>query len=93
MVPTIIHAAPALDTFTPLAEHQSQTPATFYNAKPVLHYHATGVRALASQDQLAKLPVFTQAVNDLSPVSEADRSLKVELVDAYIGSEQVPSFT
>ncbi|KAF2095845.1 hypothetical protein NA57DRAFT_78622 [Rhizodiscina lignyota] len=32
-----ITSAPSLDDFTPLDDHQSQTPSTFFGGKPVLH--------------------------------------------------------
>lgn len=85
MPPTTIHAAPALDSFTPLAEHQAQTPTSFYNTKPVLHYHATGIRALAERSQLSKLPIFAaitegQAEGAGGPKSEVS-------VEALVSSE------
>ncbi len=58
MPPTTLREAPALESFTSLAEHQSQTPTSFYSAKPVLHYHAVGARAIVSRDQVSKLPIF-----------------------------------
>jgi nucleotide-sensitive chloride channel 1A len=94
MPPTTIHSAPPLDSFTPLADHQSQTPEVFYGAKPVLHYHATGARALVSRDQQSKLPIFSQRQGDVA--SEAaedvqpdglDGKMIAEVIDAYIGSE------
>jgi len=88
MFPTTIRTAPELDTFTSLADHQSQTPATFYNARPVLHYQATGIRALASPDQLSHLPIFSEQTNIPSETIEGEGlSAVVELVDAYISSE------
>jgi nucleotide-sensitive chloride channel 1A len=77
---TTIHVAPALDTFTPLAEHQAQTPEVFFGAKPILHYHAVGARALISRDQVSKLPIFTEA-------AQAGDALVAEVVDAFVGSE------
>ncbi|ORX97457.1 regulator of volume decrease after cellular swelling-domain-containing protein [Clohesyomyces aquaticus] len=38
-----LSTAPASDEFTPLEEHQTQTPSTFFGAKPVLHAHYTGL--------------------------------------------------
>jgi nucleotide-sensitive chloride channel 1A len=89
MPPTTIHTAPDLESFTALAEHQSQTPATFYNAKPVLHYHATGARALASQDQLSSLPIFSLPADDQSLPDAENKGVVVERVDVYISSESV----
>jgi nucleotide-sensitive chloride channel 1A len=93
MLPTTIHEAPALDSFTTLADHQSQTPTTFYNAKPVLHYHAVSARALVSRDHVSKLPVFKQAEQAESGETEVvrpeqtDSEMTAEVVDAFINSE------
>ncbi|KAF2172745.1 hypothetical protein M409DRAFT_62456 [Zasmidium cellare ATCC 36951] len=35
-----ITAAPSPSAFTPLSDHQAQTPGTFFASKPVLHLHA-----------------------------------------------------
>jgi chloride channel, nucleotide-sensitive, 1A len=61
MPPTTIRSAPALDSFTSLEDHQSQTPATFYGTKPVLHYHIIGAGVLITEGQMLKLPVFRSA--------------------------------
>jgi nucleotide-sensitive chloride channel 1A len=93
MPPTTFHSPPALDSFTPLADHQSQTPEVFYGAKPVLHYHATGARALISRDQLSKLPIFSQAPAPEQVASEdvqpegIENTTVVDVMDAYISSE------
>jgi nucleotide-sensitive chloride channel 1A len=93
MPPTTIHSAPPLDSFTPLADHQSQTPEVFYGAKPVLHYHAVGARALISRDQISKLPIFSQRPDgQVAPEaavveSEGPNSIIAEVIDAYISSE------
>lgn len=97
MPPTTIRTAPSLDAFTALADHQAQTPTTFYGAKPVLHYHATGTRALASRDQLSKLPIFPSGargqsesrLTETEAEAGAPERLVVEVVDAFISSEYV----
>jgi hypothetical protein len=61
MPPTTIRSAPALDSFTSLEDHQSQTPASFYGTKPVLHHHIAGAGVLITRDQMLKLPVFHSA--------------------------------
>ena len=89
MPPTTIHAAPPLDSFTALADHQAQTPTSFYGAKPVLHYHATGTRALAARSQLSKLSVFaTVAEGHADGTGEAEaQANSVEVVEAFVSSE------
>ena len=86
MPPTTIHSAPALDSFTILAEHQSQTPEVFYGAKPVLHYHAVDARALVPRDQLSKLPILPQPPRDAPQPAEVV-GLVAEVIDAYVSSE------
>jgi hypothetical protein len=94
MPPTTIHAAPALDTFTTLADHQSQTPTSFYGANPVLHYHATGIRAMAAQEHVSKLPIFTttESQSTTGEAAGSEGGLKIENVDAFVSSEYLPSF-
>ena len=89
MPPTTIHAAPSLDSFTALAEHQAQTPTSFYGAKPVLHYHATDTRALATASQLSRLPIFAAvAESQADGTGDAEaREKSVEVVEAFVSSE------
>jgi nucleotide-sensitive chloride channel 1A len=99
MPPTTIHSVPALDTFTTLADHQSQTPTSFYGAKPVLHYHGVGVRALIAENQVSKLPIFASPDGQQPPGNALEAAgessslvTKVENVDAFISSEYVGVF-
>jgi len=89
MPPATIHAAPPLDSFTALADHQAQTPTSFYGTKPVLHYHAAGTRALAAASQLSKLPIFaTVAEGQADGTGGAEpRANSVEVVEAFVSSE------
>jgi nucleotide-sensitive chloride channel 1A len=96
MPPTTIHSVPALDSFTALADHQSQTPTSFYGAKPVLHYHGVGVRALISQSQVSKLPIFTSSSDQQSTSASVEAgegspeaATKVEVVDTFVSSKYV----
>jgi nucleotide-sensitive chloride channel 1A len=97
MPPTTIHSAPALDSFTALADHQSQTPTSFYGAKPVLHYHGVGVCVLIAQDHLSKLPIFAtpegvQTGVNVEPPTEivpGPAPKVTESVDAFVTSEYV----
>lgn len=85
MPPTTISSAPPLDSFTPLADHQSQTPSSFYGAKPVLHYHAVGARALSPGDQISRLPFFMGQVDGEAASGDGEAAV----VDAFISSEYV----
>ncbi len=93
MPPTTIHEPPAAESFTNLEDHQAQTPATFYNAKPVLHYTKLGIRALASRDQLSKLPVLGPGANgEPQPPTPGstealDAAVSVQSVGVWVNSE------
>ncbi|KAH8656572.1 regulator of volume decrease after cellular swelling-domain-containing protein [Tricladium varicosporioides] len=93
MPPTTIHNAPPLDSFTPLSEHQSHTPSSFFSAKPVLHFHGVGTRALAAGRHVSKLPIFADAPAQSNEAVENDATAPcVEVVDAYISSENLTLF-
>ncbi|KAL2001846.1 hypothetical protein VTN02DRAFT_1137 [Thermoascus thermophilus] len=51
-----LRAPPATASFTPLAEHQSRTPASFYSAPPVLHYHGERCKVVILERDLAAAP-------------------------------------
>ncbi|KAM3068928.1 hypothetical protein ACMFMG_004103 [Clarireedia jacksonii] len=80
-----INTPPALDSFTSLTDHQSQTPSTFYDARPVLHFHAVGVRAVTASEYVKDLPFFSDG-----PSNEGGPA--VETVDAYISTDNVTLF-
>ncbi|KAJ5050774.1 uncharacterized protein L3040_002645 [Drepanopeziza brunnea f. sp. 'multigermtubi'] len=94
MPPTTIHECPIDEEFTDLEEHQAQTPSSFYNAKPVLHYKQQHVRALASRDQIPKLPVLGPGADASSqPASAAlDDAMTVQFIDVWISSENLTLF-
>lgn len=95
MPPTTIRSAPALDSFTSLEDHQSQTPASFYEAKPVLHHHIVGAGVLIASDQKLKLPIFHPASSTISGAAHNNDGflgMGDVVVDVYVNSEQV-SFT
>ncbi|RDL38668.1 Uncharacterized protein BP5553_03008 [Venustampulla echinocandica] len=94
---TTIRTAPSADSFTSLADHQSQTPTNFYGGKPVLHYQGIGHRAIAPRSQISKLPIFArgadrQAQSDVATDSGQDDQKIVEVVDAFISSENLTLF-
>ena len=72
---TAIDSPPELDSFTTLADHQSQTPTTFYGAKPVLHFHSVNSIAVIPLDQANCLPLWPAAPD--------------QPVDIYVSSEYV----
>lgn len=89
MLPTTIHEAPALESFTSLADHQSQTPSTFYNSKPVLHYHTVKADAIVSQEHVSKLPVF-KAQEAETEEGTAGGGTATGAMDIFVTSEYAP---
>lgn len=92
MPPTTIHTEPKIDDYTSLVDHQSQTPTTFYDARPVLHYTGNRFRAIAPKGQVANLKIF-EGSSDVAPVREYDvgtqRPLREEAVAIFITSQSV----
>ncbi|KAI9744145.1 MAG: hypothetical protein M1818_002297 [Claussenomyces sp. TS43310] len=94
MPPTTIRTAPSLDSYTSLSDHQSQTPTSFFGAKPVLHYHATAGRALTGRDQISHLPIFGSS-NDSAQgdgAAEDSQASVMESVDIFVSSENLTLF-
>ena len=48
----ILRDIPQSSAFTPLAEHQSQTPASFYSGPAVLYYHSADCKILIQSHDL-----------------------------------------
>ncbi|KAH9909491.1 regulator of volume decrease after cellular swelling-domain-containing protein [Xylariomycetidae sp. FL2044] len=61
MLSTKINALPSADNdFQPLSEYEAQTPATFFEGKPVLYYHDQNVKAWVSNEQAERLYFFSK---------------------------------
>ena len=60
----LIHSAPDRASFTPLSEHQSHTPASFYSGTPVLHHHTQNCRVLVLQSELHNSPALEGLIPD-----------------------------
>lgn len=95
-ITTTIRSCPAASDYVPLAEHQSQTPETFFGGKPVLHYHAAGAKAFVPKSQISRLPFMPAAVApaDANAASEEiegseEEELVDQEVDIFVGSEYV----
>ncbi|KKA28444.1 hypothetical protein TD95_002593 [Thielaviopsis punctulata] len=95
MLPITIRSPPKVDDFISLADYQSETPASFHDGKPVLHYRAAGIKAWLASDCVGKLPVFPVASRGGCPsepeskaLSESAASALVEqILDLYVTSE------
>lgn len=90
-LPTTLRTPPSLDAYTPLADHESRTPASFYEGPPVLHYHTTGARAYVSRENRDKLPwggnetTATAAGGEAWPIM--GEGMVEQVVDVFVGSE------
>ena len=60
----VFHEAPAIESFTPLSEHQSQTPESFYSGPPVLYHHSPGTRVVAVRPGLNRSPALAKLLDD-----------------------------
>lgn len=90
MPPTTIRTEPALDSFTALSDHQSQTPSSFYGAKPILHYHCTSAHALIPTSQKNNLPIFSSADGASNGETNGDsHATSMEKVNIFVSSEYV----
>lgn len=74
--------APQPADFTPLQEHQEQTPATFFGAKPVLYAQFSGLTLSALSEQLEQDPAFAKFNTERDG---ADALVKD--VDIFVNSE------
>lgn len=90
----ILHSPPSSSTFIPLAEHQSQTPESFYSGPPVLHHLSRGCKIVILDQDLKSSPALSglQAGGNGSTNGEdgdGDKEVIVEGVDVWIASEYV----
>jgi nucleotide-sensitive chloride channel 1A len=86
--------APSQESFTALADHQSETPTTFFGSKPVLHHHspnATIVVAKSQYDEFTALHDLQAATttggsgaSNGDPVTEM---VTINGVDAWVTSK------
>jgi nucleotide-sensitive chloride channel 1A len=80
-----ITTAPSSDDFTPLQEHQQQTPATFFGAKPVLYSHHAGLTISAPKASLQSDDAFANFSSEPEGASEDD--VLVNNVEAWVNAE------
>lgn len=77
-----LDSAPKAEDFTPLQEHQEQTPTTFFSSKPVVHAHYTGLTLSAPASQLQQDVAFSK----FSAETEGEDAL-IKDVDIWVNSE------
>jgi nucleotide-sensitive chloride channel 1A len=79
-----LSGAPQAEDFTPLQEHQQQTPESFFGEKPVLHAHCAGMTLSTASGQLQQDAAFAA----FSSRQEGGEEL-VDGVDIWVSSESV----
>ena len=92
-LPTTLRSPPSVSVYTPLTEHETRTPASFYEGPPVLYYHKVAGRAYLSKGNQDKLPWGSSPSTASSSGDEAwpvmgDDSVE-QVVDIFVGSEYV----
>lgn len=65
----VIHDAPTLSSYTPLSEHQSQTPASFYTGPAVLHHHSPAAFLVTQQSDLSSCPALARLLDTPRPAT------------------------
>ncbi|KEY63962.1 hypothetical protein S7711_08687 [Stachybotrys chartarum IBT 7711] len=96
MPPTTIRSPPSLGDFTPLAEYQSQTPESFVDGKPVLHFHLQDIKASVPKSQANSLAIFpADLVSSRAPdgASDEEDDLVEQQVDILVTSENLIIFS
>lgn len=66
----LVTEAPRQENFTPLSEHQAQTPATFFGARPVLHHYSPGAKLAVRKSEYEQNEVLRQIETDVAAEEE-----------------------
>lgn len=87
----VINQPPAPDAFTSLAEHQSQTPGTFFGGKPVLHYQCASCSLVLFNEPEATASTFPLLRGGTSLANgddiESPATKVIRDVEVWVGSE------
>ncbi|MCJ1359331.1 MAG: hypothetical protein MMC33_009332 [Icmadophila ericetorum] len=85
----VLHEPPTLTSFTPLSEHQSQTPASFYTGKPVLYHHCPNAKLLILERELRSSTALSKlAPGPLEPPVRAPNGTNAAAVGEEEGEEK-----
>jgi hypothetical protein len=79
-----LNTAPKAQDFTPLQEHQEQTPSTFFGAKPVLYSHYADLTLSASASKLEEDVAFAK----FKPERDGDsEDVLIKDIEIWVNSE------
>ncbi|KAF2702815.1 hypothetical protein K504DRAFT_508621 [Pleomassaria siparia CBS 279.74] len=84
-----VNSAPKADDFTPLQEHQAQTPSTFFGGKPVLYEHQAGLTLSVQTNALPENHIFNKFTT--VPGDQAEDVL-INDVELWANSEDLVLF-
>lgn len=97
----VLHEAPKVSSFVPLAEHQSTTPASFYSGPPILHYYSDRSKLIIldreAQNTPALAPLLQHAAssqqNNEGQINghsaESNERKTIEEVDVFVTSDKL----
>ncbi|KAF2279907.1 uncharacterized protein EI97DRAFT_370050 [Westerdykella ornata] len=86
-----LDSAPKEEEFTPLQEHQEQTPSTFFGSKPVLYAHYSNLTLAISTSGLQLDPAIAKfAASADEQAAEGDSLIRD--VDIWVSSRDVTLF-
>lgn len=92
----VFQEPPSISSFTPLSEHESQTPSSFYSDPPVLHHHSLGTQLIISEyDDFSSSPLskLADSITTNNAFTNGDTNhempdeVLVEGVDIWVTSE------
>lgn len=75
---------PSEEAFTPLSEHQGQTPGTFFGGKPVLHHYCPSAKLLINADRLQLSPILANLQNNVQSGTQSNGSDRPESRDVVV---------
>jgi nucleotide-sensitive chloride channel 1A len=68
----VLREAPKPSSFIPLIEHQSSTPASFYNGPPVLHYYSDRSKLVVQEHEAHSSPALAPLLEASAPQPDHD---------------------
>ena len=87
----VVSTAPKTADFTPLTEHQEQTPGSFFAGRPVLHLHCPSATVKSSKRDLASQSDFAALYEgDVSNIADQDAEVSISNVDVWVTSRYIP---
>jgi chloride channel, nucleotide-sensitive, 1A len=78
-----VNEAPQIEAFTPLSEHQSQTPDTFFGGQPVLYLLSPGAGLIVSKSQFEE----NSALRGFESNGSSEDEILIPDVDIWVSSK------